>query len=73
MSGAYLNSADLSGARLMRAFILEADLSGAILKSTNFSGATLIGTKHLDQSQLDQACGDEETILPKGLTIKACR
>ncbi|MEM9989002.1 MAG: pentapeptide repeat-containing protein, partial [Pseudomonadota bacterium] len=40
----------------------NADLSGAILSSTT----------GLLQSQLHHACGDENTVLPKGLTITPC-
>ena len=39
---------------------------------TNLAGADLSGATGLTQKQLDQACGDKETKLPEGLTIKPC-
>ena len=68
LSGAYLMSAylrnvDLSGAMLMGAFLMNADLSGAILEEVT----------GLTQNALDNACGNKETILPEGLTIKPCQ
>jgi hypothetical protein len=35
-------------------------------------GADLSGAKGLDQDQLDEACGDGGTRLPRGLTLKSC-
>ena len=51
----------------------EAKLQEANLKKANLSGANLTEAKKLTQKQLDQACGDEETKLPEGLTIATCR
>ena len=62
LTGADLSGADLSGVNLFEANLSRADLSGA-----NLSGA-----RNLLQEQLDAACGDDETKLPEGLTIKPC-
>jgi uncharacterized protein YjbI with pentapeptide repeats len=67
LSGAKLNSADLGFADLSGADLGGADLSGAKLK-----GADLSGAKNLTQKQLNEACGDEGTELPEGLTLKPC-
>jgi uncharacterized protein YjbI with pentapeptide repeats len=88
LQGAYLRSAKLQGADLRSANLQGADLSlakfqganlrGADLEEANLGGANLSGAnltkaKELTQKQLDQACGDEETKLPEGLTIATCR
>jgi uncharacterized protein YjbI with pentapeptide repeats len=67
LSDANLRGADLSGANLSRA-----DLRYADLRHANLSGADLSGARKLTQMQLDQACGDANTKLPAGLTIKPC-
>ena len=45
------------------AYLEKADLEGA-----NLEKASLTGAINLTQAQLNQACVDEETILPEGLT-----
>jgi hypothetical protein len=75
LSAAYLQEANLSSASLMWANLSEAklmksNLTRANLWSTNLSGADLSGAKNVSQGQLDKACGDKETKLPPGLTIK---
>jgi uncharacterized protein YjbI with pentapeptide repeats len=72
LSGANLSGANLSGAQLSRANLSGADLKGAdlgyaILSGAILPGANLSGAK-LTQTQLDKACGDENTKLPEGLT-----
>jgi uncharacterized protein YjbI with pentapeptide repeats len=70
----------LIGSRLSRANLSGADLSGADLSAPPIDGArgaVLIGAdlssaKHLSQRQLDQTCGDANTKLPEGLTVKPC-
>jgi uncharacterized protein YjbI with pentapeptide repeats len=82
LQGADLFSANLKGAHLafanlQRAGLFSAKLKGANLKGANLSGANLqradlTDVKTITQSQLDEACGDEETKLPPGLTIRKC-
>lgn len=72
LSGAWLTEANLIGAvmagtNLSGAHLGRADLSGAVLIGTNLSGA--IG---VSQDQMNKACGDADTKLPPGLTIKPC-
>jgi len=87
LSGTYLwkadlSSADLSGANLSKAILRNANLSDANLSRANLSetdlwhvdlsGANLKSASNLSQTELVTACGNEKTILPKGLTINAC-
>ena len=48
------------------------DLAEANIPGANLSGANLSGAKNLTQTQLDKACGNEKTKLPKGLTFRSC-
>jgi uncharacterized protein YjbI with pentapeptide repeats len=68
---------DLGGANLSKAKLRFADLSGADLTHANLSGAdlsnaNLSNVKNLTQAQLDEACGNANTKLPKELTLKPC-
>ena len=87
LSGANLSVANLFGARFNRADFARANLqnviavgtyfgssnlSGADLSGANLSGADLAIAKGLTQSQLNRACGDTNTRLPKGKTVPAC-
>ena len=69
--GAHLNGADLSYANLNGATLRGATLSDATLSDADLNGANLRGAKNLTQEQLDRACGNENTKLPEGLTLKA--
>ncbi len=69
---AFLN-ANLSNAAAVGTYFGASDLTGANLSGANLSGADLTLTKGLKQSQLNQACGDRSTRLPKGKTIPSCR
>lgn len=73
----------LSNANLSRATLTNANLSvdgrgekhvliHADLSSANLSNADLSNAKNLTQMQLDEACGDANTKLPGGLTLKPC-
>jgi len=69
--GANLTNVDLTGANLTDAILRDADLGNADL-----SGAILINTLPsggITQQQLNQACGDDSTTLPAGLTIPGCQ
>ena len=75
---ANLISANLQEANLISANLQRANLRGANLQEAEFEFADLQGadfqnTEGLTQVQLDEACGDEETKLPEGLTIELCR
>lgn len=76
--GAVFSSASFAGANLTNAsfvgaYLQGANFAGAILTGANFSGAEMDRAAGLTQRQLDGACGDEASRLPRGLRIRACR
>jgi uncharacterized protein YjbI with pentapeptide repeats len=64
--------ANLTNASFVGAYLDGANFSGATLTGANLSGATLLRATGLSQGRLNQACGDETTRLPRGLTIPSC-
>lgn len=64
--------ANLTNASFVGAYLDGANFSGATLSGTNFAGASLERARGLTQSRLNQACGDEATQLPPGLSIPHC-
>jgi len=73
LKGATLRHADLSGANFLDADFDGADLTGAVLTVTSIKGAQLDRARGLTQDQLNAACGDAQTRLPPGLTVKVCQ
>jgi uncharacterized protein YjbI with pentapeptide repeats len=65
--------ADLSGANLAHSNLDGADLTGAVLISTSFKGTDLTRARGLTQAQLDAACGDADTKVPAGMTVRICQ
>lgn len=51
----------------------RSNFAGAKFGNANLSGSDFTGARGLTQSQLDTACGDAGTKLPKGLTIVPCK
>ncbi len=70
--GATFRRADLSGANLARSNLDGADLTSAVVVSTSFKGTDLTRAKGLTQAQLDTACGDADTKVPAGMTVRTC-
>ena len=64
--------ANLTNASFVGAYLDGANFSGATLSGTNFAGASLQRATGLSQARLNQACGDEATQLPPGLSIPRC-
>src|SRR5439155_242465 len=65
---------DLSKTILQGADLGGAQLHGANLGGAQLQGAILGGAENLDQDQIKEACTDENTKLPEGLTRPApCR
>lgn len=62
----------LTRANAQRANFAGADFTRARLDEADFSGADLRQTRGLTQAQLNQACGDRETRLPRGLRLPVC-
>jgi uncharacterized protein YjbI with pentapeptide repeats len=76
--GAVLTGADFAGANLTNAsfvgaYLEGANFRGAQLAGVNFSGAEMDHAVGLTQAQLAEACGDETTELPRGLSLRACQ
>ena len=64
--------ANLTNASFVGAYLDGSNFSGATLAGTNFAGASLERATGLTQGRLNQACGDEATQLPRGLSIPRC-
>ena len=58
-------------ANLSGQWLVGEDLRGANLTGVNLTGADLRDARDLTQEQLDKACGNADTKLPEGLTLKA--
>jgi len=71
--GASFAGADLTNATFVGTFLDGASFRGANLNGVNFSGAEMGRATGLTQTQLNRACGDQATLLPRGLRIPACR
>jgi uncharacterized protein YjbI with pentapeptide repeats len=71
--GASFARADLTQASFVGTYLQGANFAGANLSGANFSGAEMDRAAGLTQSQLNRACGDETTRLPRGLSIPGCR
>ena len=71
-TGANFTGANLERAVLVGGYFSRSNFAGANLAETNLSGAELAGARGLTQAQLDKACGDTETTLPRGLTVRGC-
>ena len=73
LRGALLGEATLDGADLNGTDFSGADFSGTSISGAKLRGAILTGVRNLTQEQLDTACGDGRTRLPKGLTVQPCK
>lgn len=63
---------DLSDATLVGAWLGGSNFTGARLSRANLGGANLARVSGLTQQQLDTACGDAWTVLPRNLSIPPC-
>ena len=75
-AGARLVNVDFSHTNLSRvdfgdAVLSDINFEGAYTYLTRFEGVDLRAARMLTQMQLDQACGDSKTRLPKGLQASA--
>jgi len=73
LTGANFAGANLTNATFVGAYLEGANFRGARLEGVNFSGAELARAVGLTPSQLREACGDQATTLPRGLSIAPCR
>ena len=72
-TGVDFSGADMTNASFVGAYLGGARFRGARLSGVNFSGAEMDKSSGLTQSQLNAACGDEKTTLPRGLRLPACK
>lgn len=73
LTGANFAGADLTNATFVGSYLQGANFRGARLAGVNFSGAEMDRAFGLTQRQLEQACGDGSTRLPRGLYLRPCR
>ncbi len=71
--GASFAGSNLTNASFVGAYLEGANFRGATLAGVNFSGAEMDRAMGLTQAQLNRACGDGSTRLPRGLALPACR
>ncbi|MGE0741849.1 MAG: pentapeptide repeat-containing protein [Hyphomonadaceae bacterium] len=70
--GATMESADARGADFTSAAFARADVTDMNFDRADLSGADLRHVRGLTQSQLDEACGDARTRLPRGMRVERC-
>ena len=63
---------NFSGADLRNTNFNEADITGATFAEANIAGANLATARGLTQRQLNAACGDVQTLVPRGLRVREC-
>lgn len=72
-TGADFARANMTNATFVGSYLQGANFRGANLSGVNFSGAEMDRAVGLTQRQLDAACGDPSTTLPRGLRLPPCR
>ena len=71
--GSNFAGANLTNASFVGAYLEGAGFRGATLTGVNLSGAEMDRATGLTQAQLNGACGDGSTQLPRGLSVRPCR
>jgi uncharacterized protein YjbI with pentapeptide repeats len=71
-TGTNFSGANLTNASFVGTYLEGANFRGATLDGVNFSGAEMDRAVGLTQAQLNSACGDESTTLPRGLRVRSC-
>jgi uncharacterized protein YjbI with pentapeptide repeats len=64
---------DFEDAALVGGWFGRSKFDNARLNNANISGSDFSSATGLTQTQLNAACGDDATRLPKGLTVAACK
>jgi uncharacterized protein YjbI with pentapeptide repeats len=72
LSGVSFAGANLTNASFVGAYLEGTNFRGANLAGVNFSGAEMERAVGLTERQLEGACGDETTRLPRGLRLRPC-
>jgi uncharacterized protein YjbI with pentapeptide repeats len=71
-SNSEFEHANFTGADLSHAVFAEADVTDARFDNANIAGADLSTARGLTQRQLNRACGDVHTRVPRGLRVRTC-
>ena len=71
-TGVSFAGANMTNASFVGTYLEGANFRGATLTGVNFSGAEMDRAVGLTQAQLNEACGDEATTLPRGLRLRTC-
>ena len=71
-TGVSFAGANMTNASFVGTYLEGANFRGANLSGVNFSGAEMDRAMGLTQNQLNQACGDDSTTLPRGLRLRSC-
>jgi uncharacterized protein YjbI with pentapeptide repeats len=71
-TGVSFAGANLTNASFVGTYLQGANFRGANLSGVNFSGAEMDRAIGLTQGQLNAACGDASTTLPRGLHLRSC-
>jgi uncharacterized protein YjbI with pentapeptide repeats len=71
-TSANFSGADLTNASFVGAYLQGANFRGANLTGANFAGAEMSRAVGLTQAQLNAACGDGSTLVPRGLRLRPC-
>ena len=71
--GSDFTGVDFQDAVLVGGWFGGSKFDNAKFDNANLSGSDLSEAKGLTQAQLNTACGDGETRLPKGLVLQACK
>ena len=69
---ANFDDADMTDSKFVDARLRGASFRNALMDGANFSAADLRAAEALTQRQLSAACGDDRTLLPRGLSIPHC-
>lgn len=72
-TGSSFAGSNLANSSFVGSYLQGVNFAGANLEGVNFGGAEMNTASGLIQRQLDRACGDEATRLPRGLRIPRCR
>ena len=71
-TSADFTNADLTRSRCRHAIFRGARFHGARMHGADVSGADLRRSSGLTQHELTQACGNQDTLLPPGLSVPPC-
>lgn len=71
--GSDFSKVNFTDATLVGGWFGGSDFSAATFDNANLSGSDFETARGLTKTQLNTACGDASTKLPKGLNLPACK